>query len=209
MAQQVLYGQKRDTGTKGQLKEIRRNQYVPGIVYGTGNIIPVKLGARQLVKTFNLHGFRGVFTLQIEGEAKPYSVIIREIQRNPVNGQMTHLDFLTIDMTEKLHSNVPIYINGEETVNKNGNVIQLGAKEIEVECLPKDLPESINCDVSELEAGDRVTAGDLVLPPGVEMISEPETVIATVLAPRKTAGEDTGETSQGESEQERSAEENE
>lgn len=203
MAEQALYGERRDIRTKGDINQMRRNEYVPGVIYGMGkDAIPVKLGARQLIRTFNAYGSRGIFTLHIEGDAKPYSVLIREIQRNPVNGQMTHLDFLIIDMKEKLHSSVPIYVTGEEAVTKNGNIVQLGAKEIEVECLPKDLPEYITCDVASLKAGEHITVGDLTLPAAVELLTEPETVAATVLAPRKTAAEDTGETSQGESEAE-------
>lgn len=188
---QKIAAKKREIKSKGYLNE-KRQEWIPGVVYGkdTGNM-PVFLGRRELTKTFTSYGSRGLFSLELEGEPKPVMVLVRELQRNPLSGQINHVDFLTVNMNETIKSMVGIFITGEEEVLKKEGILQLGAKEIEVSCLPIDLPENLECSVADLEIGDKVTVADLKLPDGVEVITDLDTLLATVLAPSMAVDDET------------------
>lgn len=198
MLGQKLSAGKREIKNRGYLNQLKRNGQVPAIVYGKGEeSISITLQQRQLNRVFSLHGSRGIFSLEIEGESKPVMALIREIQRNPVSGQLIHLDFLTVSLDEKINSNVGILLNGEEEIMKKGGILQSGLKEVEVLCFPQDLPEYLAADISSLEIGDVLHAADLALPAGVEILSDMDSVIASVLAPSKASAADEEEGEEG------------
>ena len=190
---------KRDVKNKHYLKSFKRQNWIPGVVYGKGETArTIFLPARQFNKTLQIHGIRGVFSLEMEGE-KPAMVLIREIQKDPIKGDLIHVDFLTLSMDEKVNNLVNIQIIGEEDVLKKGAIVQTGLKEAEVICLPQDIPEHFSFDISNLEIGDKITVADIVLPEGVELVTDPDALIIAVLAPGKGAVEETeGETEETE-----------
>lgn len=200
---QTLKGIKRELRGKGYLNELRRGQMIPSVVYGQGREpLPIALEGRTLNRIFNQFGYSGLFNLELEGEA-PLMVLVREVQRHPVNREINHLDLLAVSMTEKITSNVPIQIIGEEEVVKQGAVLQTGVKEVEVTCLPADLPDVIRCDVSGLKIGDKITIADLEVLPTVEKGGDPETVVAVVLSAQRGSADEPAEESeesQGEAE---------
>lgn len=175
--------QKRDIKTRGHLKELKRSGLVPGNVYGKGiDNQPISVSQKQLVRTFQTHGSRGIFFLEIEG-SEDLMTIIREVQRHPVSGQIIHIDFWQVRLDEKINSTVGISIVGEEEVMKKEGILQSGIKEIEIFCLPQEIPETLVCDVSSLEIGDKVTVADLELPEGIEIVTELDAMVATVVVP--------------------------
>jgi len=191
---QTLKGVKRELKGKGHLHELRRGQMIPSIVYGQGREpLPIALEGRNLNRIFSHHGYSGLFSLELEGEPRPILALVREVQRHPVNREINHLDFLEVSMTEKITSNVPIHIIGEEEITKQGAILQSGAKELEVACLPADLPESVICDVSQLQIGEKVTVADLAVEANVEKISDPDTVVAVILGASKSTDDETTE----------------
>jgi large subunit ribosomal protein L25 len=151
------------------------------------------LEGRNLNRIFSHHGYSGLFSLELEGEPRPILALVREVQRHPVNREINHLDFLEVSMTEKITSNVPIHIIGEEEITKQGAILQSGAKELEVACLPADLPESVICDVSQLQIGEKITVADLAVEANVEKISDPDTVVAVILGASKSTDDETTE----------------
>ena len=176
---------------------------IPSVVYGQGREpLPIALEGRNLNRIFNQFGYSGLFNLELEGEA-PLMVLVREVQRHPINRVINHVDLLAVSMTEKITSNVPIQIIGEEEVVKQGAVLQTGVKEVEVTCLPADLPDVIRCDVSGLKIGDKITIADLEVLPTVEKGGDPETVVAVVLSAQRGSADEPAEESeesQGEAE---------
>lgn len=201
---QTIKGTKRELKGKGYLNELRRGQMIPSVVYGQGRQpIPISLEGRTLNRIFNQSGYSGLFNLELEGEPRPLMVLVREVQRHPINREINHLDLLVVSMTEKITSNVPIQIVGEEEVIKQEAVLQVGAKEVEVSCLPGDLPDVVRCDVSKLQVGDKITIADLEVGPTVEKGGDPETVVAVVLSPSRASADEPAEESeesQGEAE---------
>lgn len=178
--------QKRDIKTKGYLNELKRSGLVPGTVYGKGiDSQAISLGSRNLSRIFQVHGSRGLFSLEIDGDSG-MMVVVLEIQRHPINGHITHVDFWKVRLDEKINSTVGVSIVGEEEIMKKGGILQAGAKEIEVSCLPQDIPETLVYDIAALEIGDKVTVADLQVPEGVEIITDLDALVATVLAPTLT-----------------------
>jgi len=182
--------QKRDKKTRGYLNELKRNGIVPGTVYGKGvDNQAISVSLKQLTRTFQAHGSRGLFSLEIDG-GSGLMVVVREIQRHPITGQIAHVDFWKVRLDEKINSTVGISLVGEEEIMKKGGILQAGAKEIEVSCLPQDIPETLVYDIAALEIGDKVTVADLQVPEGVEVLNDLETMVATVLAPSKATTEE-------------------
>lgn len=187
----TLVCQKRELSTKSHLKKLKKDEYIPGVIYGKDQEpISVMLAAKPTLKVFNTHGVHSIFNLDISGEPQQLISIVREYQNHPVTGKVIHIDFMTVSMTEKFTSFVPVHITGEEAATKEGGIIQAGLTEIEVECLPQDLPDSISYDISDFNIGQNVTVGDITPPPGVTFLSDPEAVIVTVLAPSRVTDED-------------------
>ncbi|HOB12227.1 MAG TPA: 50S ribosomal protein L25 [Syntrophomonadaceae bacterium] len=201
---QTLKGVKRELRSKGYLNELRRSQMIPGIVYGKDKqALSIAVDEKTVNRIFSHSGYGGLFSLELEGETQPVMALVREVQRHPVSRGIIHLDFLAVSMTEKITSLVPIQIVGEEEVVKQGGILQTGAKEVEVSCLPADLPEFIRCDVSKLQVGDKITIADLEVLPTVEKVSDPETVVALVLGSHRASADEPSEVSeesQGEAE---------
>jgi len=182
--------QRREVKTKGFLNQLKSKAMVPGVVYGN-EMKPVNIAAeaKQLGRVFHVHGTRGLFALGIEGEHVPLMVVVREVQRHPVTGQLRHIDFLQVNMKEKMSSTVGIHITGEEEVLARNAVPVMGIKEIEITCLPADLPETIILDIAGLQEGDKITVAELQVPERVQILTEPESVVVSVMAPIKEAAE--------------------
>lgn len=191
---QTLTCRKRELKSKGYLKQMLKSEWIPGIVYGhQRDNIPIFLSKRPLNRVFSTYGYRGLFALEVEGEKSPLMALVREVQKGPLNGEIIHIDFLAVDMSEKLQSVVGIYTTGEESLIENGKILQQGLKEIEVSCLPQDLPQGIYLEVSTLNVGEKVLVADLSIPAGVEVLTDPETMVVMVLVPTKAVEEAAGE----------------
>lgn len=182
---ETLRCQIRQKRTKGYLKQLVDQEMVPGIVYGQKKEpVMVMLNSRELYRKMAAHGTRGLFNLSLEGEKSPFMALVREVQKEPISGKIVHIDFLRVNMTEKIVSSVGILLEGEEELLKKGAILQIEANEAEVSCLPADLPEFLTFDVSNLNPGDKVMLGDLALPAGVELNSPEDTLVCSVLVPR-------------------------
>ncbi|RCK76014.1 MAG: LSU ribosomal protein L25p [Anaerolineae bacterium] len=179
----VIEATKRDVSGK-KVKALRRQGKLPAVVYGHQfPPQPILLDYRQASRTLAGVSSSQLIELDLEGQKVP--VLVRERQYHPLSGNMIHIDFLAVSMTEALRAFVPIELEGEAPAVKDfGGVVVTGLEEIEVECLPKDLPEKITVDLSKLEKiGDGIYVKDLVLPAGVEVLSDSDEMIVLVTAP--------------------------
>ncbi len=165
----------------------RRNRaegLVPVTVYGGGKVSSsATIVKRDFAALLRAHGRNVIFNLNVAGDATP--VKIAEMQLDPVKGTLIHMDLMRISLTEKSKFEVTIKIVGESEGVKNLNgILEVVAHSIEVRCLPMDVPSVIEVDVTPLSVGDNFKIGDLKLDGRVEALQDPETVIATVVAPR-------------------------
>jgi large subunit ribosomal protein L25 len=173
----------------GASRRLRRAGKVPGIVYGTAALpITIELDHNDLFHALRKEAFHSsILELEVDGSTAS-SVLLRDVQMHPFKQQVLHVDFQRVSATEKIHMRVPLhYINAENSpaVKLSANVISHVMNDIEVQCLPKDLPEFIEVDLSGLVAQGAVHVSDLQLPDGVTVAPSADEVIATATMPQE------------------------
>ncbi|HHX11076.1 MAG TPA: 50S ribosomal protein L25 [Firmicutes bacterium] len=186
--QEVIVAKTRDTGTSAA-RACRRQGLVPGIVYGKGiDSIPITLGSAEL-RELLAKGMSHIHRLKIEGANFEDRIMVQAIDRNPLTGEIIHIDLHRISMEDKVRLEVPIVLIGEEQLASTGLILQRQLREAAIESLPTDIPSQITFDVSDMQAGDTLLAGDLPIPDDVRLVTSPEEVVAVVVAPRRAAEE--------------------
>ncbi|MBI4482364.1 MAG: 50S ribosomal protein L25/general stress protein Ctc [Acidobacteria bacterium] len=177
--------QREQTGTTFA-RQLRRQGKIPAVVYGEGKpATPITLDPDELLAIFHSEtGRNTIFTLSIDGKKKT-NVMIKDFQLDPVRGHLLHADLVTIAMDVAIKVKVPIEIVGvPQGVKLQGGILDLVTREIELECLPKDIPDHIKVDVSELEIADSLRVSNLNLDKNLKLLEDPDTVILTVVPPR-------------------------
>lgn len=183
MEEIVLQAESRNIVGK-QVKALRREGRLPAIIYGRGySPITITLDLHEAGKVFPSITSSQLLTVKVDGKA--HTTLVKEKQRHPVSGELIHVDFLEISLTEKLRVNVVIQLEGDSPAVKNYNaVLVAGQEELYIEAYPRDLPERIIVDVSTLvEIGDTIHVRDLVLPAAVEVMSDPDEMVVVATAP--------------------------
>ncbi|MGE5175687.1 MAG: 50S ribosomal protein L25 [Hyphomicrobiales bacterium] len=186
MAITSLKGVRRAGTGKGVTRKLRAGGAVPAVYYGRGEEpITLTVDRKDVETLFHTSGSSNVIVdLQVEGDAaSDRKALIREIQRDPVLGSILHLDFHHISLTERITVEVPIELTGTPVgVKDGGGILEHLLREVEVECLPTDIPAEITVDVSALNIGDSLHVSDLSAP-GVEILTDAHRTIATVVPP--------------------------
>jgi len=166
------------------VRRLRRSGRVPGVVYGGGDG-PLSFDADARELRLALAGAGAVLDLSVDG-GRSAPVVLKEAQRDPVRGETVHVDLLRVRLDEEIHAIVPIELTGVDDAPgvKQGGVLEQITRELNVQALPTALPESIAHDVGEMEIGDTIALGAISAPEGVTLLDDPETVLATLSAPR-------------------------
>jgi large subunit ribosomal protein L25 len=168
-------------------RRLRGAGKIPAVLYGRG------LDPRSLiVDRRDLHaalhteaGANALINLEVDGEKKPVLTVAREIQRHPVRGEISHLDFISISLQEKIHAEVGIEFLGIPSVVRNeGALVETIRNSVTVEALPLEIPAHIQLDISAMELGDTLKVGDLPAIEGVEYLDDVGASIVTVIIPR-------------------------
>ncbi len=188
MAENALHVQLRDASGKGVARKLRAVGRIPGVVYGRSQAaVPVSLDPKLLrrVLTRSESGLNTLFELEVEGGGalQGTPVLVRELQRDPVRGDYLHADLLAIDLQQKIDVEVPIHVTGKARGVEFGGILDHSLRELEIFCLPTAIPKEILVDVTELEVGDSLHVRDLPLPPGVELRSDPDLSVVSVVLP--------------------------
>jgi large subunit ribosomal protein L25 len=191
----------REKKGNGPARRLRREGLVPAVLYGPGAAtkqLSVKVrDLEQVVKTGSI--LRTIFTLSIQnGSSVNKLAVIKELQVNPVSGRFLHVDFYEIDMNRKLRVMVPVVPIGKAKGEEFGGMMQIIEREIEVLCLPREIPESLELDVSGLGIGDTLHVKDIGLPPGVELPPGENYTVVTVVSPKAEAAPAAAEPAVGE-----------
>ncbi|BAD41279.1 50S ribosomal protein L25 [Symbiobacterium thermophilum IAM 14863] len=169
----------RGTGSRAS-RRLRQAGFVPGIIYGPGvEPLAVSVRSTQLERLVERQGRGHLIHVQVEGEANPRQVVIKQLQRDILTQQVTHVDFLQVDMNRTITLTVPIVVVGEEQARRRGLLITHELDEVEVECRPTEIPEAVTLDVSGLTEPGPVTAASLSAPPGVRVLEDPDTVVVS------------------------------
>lgn len=190
MEEILLNAQIRQELGRGKVKDLRDEGFVPAVLYGEGKeALPIKVSRSELLRLIHQHRIEGVvLSLKIKDDKKQESrsCLIKEIQYDPVHDDIRHVDFNEISLTKEIKVNVPVVAAGEPIgVKQEGGSLEHVLWEIEVECLPTNIPKNIEVDVSQLKIGDSIHVKDLALPPTVKVITSLEAIVFSVAAPMK------------------------
>lgn len=195
-----LEAEKRDESGKGAARKLRARGRVPAVLYGHGvGPVSVSVGAKDLYRV--LHGSAGTNVLvNLTVDGAEHLALPREIQRDHVRGRYVHVDFLAVRRDETVTVSVPVRVVGESPGVKVGGVVEHHLWELQVECLPGDVPDGIDADVSELQVGDSLRVSDVVAPEGVTVLTPPEESLLSVVVPQVRVVEEVAEVAEGEEE---------
>lgn len=186
----TLFLATRTPGHSRAARRLRRTGLVPGVIYGgEGEPVHFQVDARTLRNTLARSG--AILQVSLDGgDTAP--ALVKETQRHPVRGDTTHVDLLRVNMRVAVQSTAILDLVGAERAPGvvQGGVLDQVAREVHIEALPGDLPESIQFDVSGLEMNERVTLADVPAPEGVTFLDDPETVVVSITAPTAEPSED-------------------
>ena len=206
----TIIAQSRSDSGKGASRRLRRTGLVPGIIYGTGSD-PQSISVKHNELAHQLENeafYSSILSVEIDGKAQ--KVVLKDLQRHPARPFIMHLDLLRISSKEAIKMSVPLHFVGEETAPgvKEGGTASHHFTEVEVSCLPADLPEFIDVDVSAMEIGDAIHLSQIKLPEGVELPAlalgeDHDMAIVAILAARvevEEEPEEVAEAAEGEAE---------
>ncbi len=165
---------------------MRRDGWIPGVLYGKGSPVPIAVRERELRGALTgSSGLHAVLDVVLDGQSTPHPSILKEYQQDPIRGRVAHVDFQEVRLDQPIQASVTVTLLGEPAGVKVGGVLNQVAATITVQALPMEVPEHIDADISGLEIGDTLRLSDMTAPEGVTFLDDPdETVIATVAVPR-------------------------
>ena len=175
----------------GRLNQMRREGWVPSVIYGGGTEnINLKVDAKTFADLLASSSSENILVnLEIEGHGT-HLAFLQALQHDPLSGKTLHADFRSIDENTPITAHIPTRLNGESTGVKAGGLIEQYVHALEITCLPNDLPETIEVDISHLEVGDSLHIGDIKLPTGVRATHAAEVVVAHVGKPSAAVSEE-------------------
>lgn len=191
MEEIILEAQPRQEIGKSKLKLLRQQGFVPAVVYAQGEKTePIKIVNRDFLRLLHEHHASSILVnLKVKDEskkAKGRTCLIKEIQYDPVKGDIIHVDFNQISLTKLIKINVSVVAKGEAVgVKVDGGTLEHNIWELEIECLPTAIPKDISIDVSNLKIGDSIQVKDIKAPEGVKILNEPEAIVLSVAPPAK------------------------
>ncbi len=192
MEAKILNVEPRSEFGKNASRRVRRNGFIPGVIYSHGQAEAIQIPQKEFFKLFKGKISESVI-FDIQSSAKKDDVekmaYVKDYHNDPITGEILHIDLFRVTKGEKIHTNVPIVFIGTPRGVKLGGILEVDVREIEVESLPKDLPEKIEIDVTAMEVGDSIHVKDIVLPEGVTAKGNSETSIASIHVPKVTAAE--------------------
>ena len=208
MQQAKLEVQQRNAFGKQSARDLRKEGGVPAVLYGRAqDTLAIQLDARTFRQFLRTYGENVIINMAV-GAGDTETVIIKEIQRHPVDKhRLLHADFIRISLDEPVTSAVPVVLVGNPPGVQQGGVLEVPLRQVALHCLPMQMPNDITIDVSPLEIGDAVHISDLVLDEEIDILDEPERIIAMVSQPRIQLEEELAEAEDGEGEGEEAAEE--
>jgi large subunit ribosomal protein L25 len=181
------------------VRRLRKEGLVPGVLYGKGHARAIVVNERSLRTALTgPSGLHAIVDVVIEGQTTPHHAVLKDFQRHPIRGTLTHVDFHEVRLDQPIQASVAVQLIGESPGAKQGGVVQQVTREIRVEGLPTAIPEHIEADMSSLEVGATVRIADLEAIEGVAFLDDPETVLANCSMPRGIAELEAEEAAEGE-----------
>ena len=175
----------REPGSKHQARRLRREGKIPAILYGPKvQAIPLELNNKEF--STRVAGLEGSHLVRLKSKSTSLAdkvALVKEMQYHPISGDVIHADFYEVDLTAKIEVSVPLHFVGKAAGVVRGGILQPIVREIQVECLPLDIPEFFDVDVTGLDIGDSVHIEELPIPAGVTAVYESNFALVTVATP--------------------------
>jgi len=178
----------RDKLGSAETRRLRKQGFIPGVLYGSGEPVAISIAERELRRALTgAAGLHSILDVEIDGKGKTHASILKEYQVDPVRGGVTHVDLQEVRLDKPINASVSVHLLGGEAAPgvKEGGVLSQVLREVTVEALPLEVPEHIELDVSGMEIGGTMRISELVAPDGVTILGDPEMVVATITAPTK------------------------
>ena len=183
----VVAAEARSSRGKNEARRVRVTGRIPAVIYGAfQEAIAISLNPKDILKILHSKaGHNSIFDVDVPGVEKT-PVIVADEQYHPVKGTLMHIDLKRIDLTRKLRVSVRVHVSGEaKGVKQQGGVLDVVTRSIEIECIPDDIPNQFDVDVTELMIGNNIRVSELPVKPGVRVLTPPEAVIAHVVGIRE------------------------
>ncbi|GHV85372.1 50S ribosomal protein L25 [Spirochaetia bacterium] len=179
MSQVVFQARDRASKGSGEAKKLRRTGRIPAVIYGRkGASMSIDLDARDFMNS--LKGVSESTIVKVEVNGKVHEAFVKDTQRNIRDGAILHVDFYEIESNTLLRARVSLHIHGNPVGVREGGILETPLHDIEVECLPRDLPERLEVDIASLKVNQAIHVRDLALGAGVKLISNADQVVALV-----------------------------
>jgi large subunit ribosomal protein L25 len=177
----------RESRGSAESRRLRAGGLIPGVLYGNGNDAhPFCIEERDLRKALTGdHGLHAILDVVLEGQSRAHHAVLKDYQLDATRGRLLHIDLQEVRLDQAIQAQVVIELVGEPAGVKEGGVLSQINREVNVEALPMEVPDRLELDVSSLAIGDALRVSDLRVPEGVELLDDPETVLATVTPPTK------------------------
>jgi large subunit ribosomal protein L25 len=190
MDELLLEAQLREEIGKNKSKALRHQGLIPAVVYSDGKeSMSIKISRSELIKLIHQHQIENaIITLKVKDDKKKAGrpCMIKEMQHDPVKGDILHIDLYEISLTKVLKVSVPVTTKGEAPgIKADGGSLEHIMWEIEIECLPTDIPKNIEVDISNLKIGDAIHIKDIQFPPKLKVLHDPESIVLSVAEPMK------------------------
>jgi len=189
---------RQDVGTNAA-RRLRARGFVPAVMYGESmETLPLVLDKKDIVRILRLEtGENTIFKVAVDADA--YDAMIKELQVDPATDELLHVDLIRISMDKPIKVTVPVVHSGEPIgVKTEGGFVDFVTREVEVECLPRDIPESLGIDISELHINQSFKVQGMAVPAGVKILADPNTVLVLISMPHKEEEVFPGEKPEGE-----------
>lgn len=184
MSQQIELAAEKRTMLGKQVKQLRREGWTPGVMYGHSfESMPLQFETRNLQQLLSRVGGSQLVGVKVKGQKQPNMALVRDVQRDPIRQTVLHVDFYHVEMTERLTTEVPLEMVGESpVVEQSEGILLQGISTIEVECLPGDLVDAIEVDLSDLaELDQALYVRDLAIPSGIDVLTDMDEMIVRVV----------------------------
>jgi large subunit ribosomal protein L25 len=189
MEKRKLKAKLRDRTGKEYVKKLRKDGVLPAVLYGPHlkKSLPLEVDMKELRSFLSQSDKAKIITLEITDQKtdKQHDVIIKDSQWDLIKGDLQHLDFYAVTRGETVTTTVPISFVGKSQGEKIGGIVEHLVRELDLECLPKDLPSIIEVDITPLGLGDSLSVGDVKVPSGIKVLTHPQEVVVSVVLPAK------------------------
>lgn len=177
----------REAGGSADSRRLRANGLVPGVLYGAGKQAhPFAVEERELRRVLTgEHGLHAILDVVFDGQKTPHHAVLKEYQLDPVRPRLLHIDLHEVRLDQVIQSQVAVEPTGESTGVKEGGVLTLVLREVNVEALPMEVPDRLELDISAMTIGDSLRVADILAPEGVKLLDDPDAVVVTVTPPTR------------------------